>query len=124
MASKPKSFFIEVIQNLAAGKRVSVLLLMTYIYGGCAEFNEAAGIKDKVGSPRAKSRERQSLTRRSRNYGTSKTLITNCFMSLRPPVEDEMQISVMPAWIAGIQVRRMRLGRHPCQPAFQHCMLE
>jgi len=30
---------------------------------------------------------------------------------------------VMPAWIAGIQVRRMR-PRHRCQPGFQHSMLE
>jgi hypothetical protein len=29
----------------------------------------------------------------------------------------------MPAWMAGIQVRRMR-RRHPCQPGFQHSMLE
>jgi hypothetical protein len=34
-----------------------------------------------------------------------------------------MQIFVMPAWIAGIQIRRM-LRRHPCQTGFQHSMLE
>jgi hypothetical protein len=46
-------------------------------------------------------------------------LTTKCSMSLRP----KMHIFVMPAWIAGIQVRRMRSG-HPCQPGFQHSMLE
>jgi hypothetical protein len=35
----------------------------------------------------------------------------------------KMQIFVMPAWIAGIQVRGM-LRRRPCQSGFQRSMLE
>jgi hypothetical protein len=32
------------------------------------------------------------------------------FMSLRSPTENEMEIFVMPAWIAGIQVRKDASG--------------
>jgi hypothetical protein len=36
----------------------------------------------------------------------------------------KMQIFVMPARMAGIQVREDASGKHLCQPRFQHSMLE
>jgi len=36
----------------------------------------------------------------------------------------KMDVFAMPAWIAGIQIRRMRPERNPRQPGFQHSMLE
>ncbi|HEX2227592.1 MAG TPA: hypothetical protein VHM64_10645, partial [Candidatus Binatia bacterium] len=50
-------------------------------------------------------------------------LTTNWFMSYARLENMKMQISVMPAWIAGIQVRRMR-PETSCQPGFQRSMLE
>jgi len=35
-----------------------------------------------------------------------------------------MQIFVMPAWIGGIRIRKDDSQRHPCQPGFQHSLLE
>jgi hypothetical protein len=48
------------------------------------------------------------LSAKSGSPTGNRTFTTKRFMSLRSPTEHEMQISVMPAWIAGIQVRRMR----------------
>jgi len=41
----------------------------------------------------------------------------------KPPPMFDGVFRVMPAWIAGIQARRMRPG-HPCQPGFRRSMPE
>jgi hypothetical protein len=45
-------------------------------------------------------------------------------MILRSPTEHERPIFVMPAWIAGIQVRMDASGDFQVNPGFQHSMLE
>jgi hypothetical protein len=46
----------------------------------------------------------------SMQHLTKDILTTKCVMSLRSPAEHEKQSFVMPAWIAGIQVRKDASG--------------